>query len=161
MLHRVFPDIQIISFDDYGQLADKYFWLHHMFHLSENVLMESEQGFEARHIGGGAPPIRTDAGWLVIYHAAQEFNEKRIYSAGAALLALDDPRKVIARLPYPLFQPEADYELEGTVNNVVFPTGTAIFDDLLYIYYGAADQYIAAASIKLTDLLEELGKHKR
>jgi beta-1,2-mannobiose phosphorylase / 1,2-beta-oligomannan phosphorylase len=161
MLHRIFPDIQLISFDDFSQLADKYFWLHHLFHLSENVLMESEQGFEARHIGGGAPPVRTDAGWLVIYHAAQEFNSKRIYSAGAALLDLEDPRKVIARLPYPLFKPEENYELEGTVNDVVFPTGTAQFEGMLYIYYGAADQHIAAASVGLDDLLDELLKNKK
>ena len=56
----------------------------------------------------------------------------------------------------PLFVPEFDYELNGVVNNVVFPTGHALFDDTLYVYYGAADKYIACVSLSLKELLNEL-----
>jgi predicted GH43/DUF377 family glycosyl hydrolase len=55
-----------------------------------------------------------------------------------------------------LFKPELPWELKGEVNNVVFPTGTALFDDTLYIYYGAADKRIACASISIKELLTEL-----
>jgi predicted GH43/DUF377 family glycosyl hydrolase len=79
-----------------------------------------------------------------------------VYSACAALLDLEDPTIEIARLPYPLFTPEFDYELTGEVNNVCFPTGTALFSDTLYIYYGAADAKIACASVSITALLQEL-----
>jgi predicted GH43/DUF377 family glycosyl hydrolase len=72
------------------------------------------------------------------------------------LLDINNPTKVIARLVDPLFIPEFDYELNGVVNNVVFPTGTALFDDELYIYYGAADKCIACASVSLKALLKEL-----
>lgn len=161
MLQRILPDIQLIAFDDFSQLKDKYFWIHDLMNLSDTVLLECEQNFESRHLGGGCPPIKTENGWLMIYHAAQESNNKRIYCAGAALLDLDDPSKVIARLPYPLLSPENDYELKGVVNNVVFPTGTASFDGELYIYYGAADKYIAVASIRLNELIDELMKHKK
>jgi predicted GH43/DUF377 family glycosyl hydrolase len=71
-------------------------------------------------------------------------------------LDLENPQQEIARLPYPLFSPEFPWEKIGTVNNVCFPTGTALFDDTLYIYYGAADEQIAIASIQLSDLLKEL-----
>ena len=76
----------------------------------------------------------------------KETHKGLIYSACAALLNLDDPSIEIARLPYALFSPEYEWELNGEVNNVVFPTGTALFGDTLYIYYGAADAQIACAS---------------
>jgi predicted GH43/DUF377 family glycosyl hydrolase len=69
---------------------------------------------------------------------------------------LDDPQKEIARLPYPLFQPELDWELNGEVNNVCFPTGVILENDTLYIYYGAADERVACASVSLSELLTEL-----
>lgn len=161
MLHRILPDIQMIDFEDFGELKDKYYWINYLFNLSSHVVLQGEEGFENRNIGGGCPPIKTKDGWLIIYHGVQEFNEKRIYSAGVALLDLNDPRKIIARLPEPLFTPTEDFELTGTVNNVVFPTGTAQFGDDLYIYYGAADTIIGVAQVSMTELLAELAKNKR
>ena len=79
-----------------------------------------------------------------------------MYSACAALLDLDDPSIVKARLPYTLFTPELEWELNGKVNNVVFPNGTSLFGDILYIYYGAADEQIACASLNLPELMDEL-----
>jgi predicted GH43/DUF377 family glycosyl hydrolase len=79
-----------------------------------------------------------------------------VYSACAALLDLDNPKKEIARLPYPLFSPKHEWEVRGVVDFVVFPTGTALFDDTLYIYYGAADEHIACASLSLSALVAEL-----
>jgi predicted GH43/DUF377 family glycosyl hydrolase len=79
-----------------------------------------------------------------------------IYSACAALLDLENPSKEIARLPYPLFKPEFQWELKGEVNNVCFPTGAVVFEDTIFIYYGAADERIACASVSLSELLKEL-----
>ena len=75
---------------------------------------------------------------------------------GMALLDLDDPSKELARLPYALFSPEYEWELHGDVDNVVFPTGTALFGDTLFIYYGAADTSIACASLNLSALVAQL-----
>jgi predicted GH43/DUF377 family glycosyl hydrolase len=82
-----------------------------------------------------------------------------VYSACAALLDLENPQKEIARLPYALFKPEHDWELKGEVNNVCFPTGVYVAEDTLYIYYGAADEQIACASVSLSALLKELLMH--
>jgi predicted GH43/DUF377 family glycosyl hydrolase len=64
-------------------------------------------------------------------------------------------------LPYPLFKPEEIWELKGEVNNVCFPTGAVLFDDTLYIYYGAADERIASASMNFKELLNELMLNKK
>jgi predicted GH43/DUF377 family glycosyl hydrolase len=79
-----------------------------------------------------------------------------VYSACAALLDLNNPVKELARLPYALFSPEYDWELNGEVNNVVFPTGTALFGNTLFIYYGAADSLIATARVNIPELVSEL-----
>lgn len=155
-LERILPDIQLAACDSLDDLSDNYFWIRHLLELDRHVLLENTAGFESRNIGVGAPPIKTADGWLVIYHGVTEDNKKRTYSAGAALLDLNDLHKIIGRLPTPLFKPETDYELSGEVNNVVFPTGTALFGDELYIYYGCADDCIAVVSVSLSALLAEL-----
>lgn len=161
MLERILPDMQLVYFKDFEQLKDRYFWIDYLMNISKHVMLEGAHGFEARHVGGGAPPIKTKYGWLLIYHGTEETNKRRTYHAGAALFSLDHPRKLIARLPYPLFSPQEDYEIRGHVNRVVFPTGTSIFDNRLYIYYGAADSRIAAVSLGLDALLKELLKYKK
>jgi predicted GH43/DUF377 family glycosyl hydrolase len=161
MIHRILPDMQVVFFEEFKQLKDEYFWIDYIMNLSKYVMLEGVHGFENRHVGGGAPPIKTKHGWLVIYHGTEEENRCRVYRAGAALFDLADPRKLIARLPYPLISPEEDYELHGHVSHVVFPTGTSVFHGRLYIYYGAADSFVAAASVGLESLVNELLKHKQ
>jgi predicted GH43/DUF377 family glycosyl hydrolase len=156
LLHRILPDIQVAYFNSFKELKSKEFWVDYLNKLDKHVVLQGKHGFEARHIGGGCPPIKTRHGWLLIYHTAEEANEGRVYRAGCALLNLKDPTKVVARLPYPLLSPTEEYEKQGLVHNVVFPTGTAIFDDRLYIYYGSADTFISCASVKLDSLIKEL-----
>ncbi|MBU0628907.1 MAG: pesticidal protein Cry7Aa [Nanoarchaeota archaeon] len=159
LIHRILPDIQIIYFDKFSDLTLDY-WKKYFKKLSDHVILESEFWFESRNIGGGCPPIETDKGWLIIYHAVDDMDRGKIYRAGAALLDKKDPTKVIGHLKEPLFYPEEDWEKKGNVNNVVFPSGYAIFDEKLYIYYGAADKHIAAVSLNINDLLDELLKSK-
>ncbi|MDP2723285.1 MAG: pesticidal protein Cry7Aa [Bacteroidales bacterium] len=155
-LHRIRPGIQIVSVKNLKELTLD-FWTNYCLHLDEHIIMDPLYVHESRYIGGGCPPIETKHGWLLIYHGAEEVNNGIVYSAcAAALLDLNNPVKVIARLPYALFSPEYVWEKRGDVNNVVFPTGTALFGDTLYIYYGAADSRIACASLSFSALLKEL-----
>lgn len=155
-LHRIRPGIQLVMVNDLKELT-KDFWDHYFLHFNEHIILDPVGvNHESGYIGAGAPPIETEMGWLLIYHGVYDTSEGYIYSAAAALLDLNNPKKVIARLVDPLFIPDLDYELNGVVNNVVFPTGTALFDDELYIYYGAADKCIACASVSLKELLKEL-----
>lgn len=158
-LHRIKPDIQIASVDDIEGLT-KDFWDNYYLHFCDNIVLSPKFDHEVSYIGGGCPPIETSAGWLVIYHAVHDTTEGYVYAACAALLDLSNPRKEISRLPYPLFKPEEEWELKGEVNNVCFPSGTLIIDDLLYIYYGAADECVACATVPMQDLLDELLKYR-
>jgi predicted GH43/DUF377 family glycosyl hydrolase len=153
--HRIRPGIQVVSVNTLKELT-REFWERYFFNLKEHIVLDPVYLFESCYIGGGSPPIETEHGWLLIYHGVKETHHGLVYSACAALLDLDDPSKELARLPYVLFAPEYEWELNGTVNNVVFPTGTAVFGNTLFVYYGAADTHIACASVSLPALLEEL-----
>lgn len=112
---------------------------------------------EDEKTGAGPPPIKTDKGWLLIYHHVKKNkNNGIIYTARAALLDLKNPSKVIAKTPYDILEPEEEYEIKGDVDNVVFPTGIVVKEGILFVYYGAADKKIALATIELDKLLEEL-----
>jgi beta-1,2-mannobiose phosphorylase / 1,2-beta-oligomannan phosphorylase len=154
-LHRIKPDIQFVCIDTLADLTVD-FWQNYFLHFQDNILLTAKFEHEASYIGGGCPPIETAHGWLMIYHGVQDTVNGFVYSACAALLNIDNPLKEIARLPYPLFKPEAAWELKGEVNNVCFPTGAIVIEDTLYIYYGAADEQIACATVSLTELLNEL-----
>lgn len=155
MLHRIWPGIQIVYFDDWNELTMD-FWEHYLKNLTSYIVLEPTDIFEINYIGAGCPPIETDFGWLLIYHGVQASTSGYVYHAKVALLQIDRPEIVLSRLPYPLFSPTKQWEIEGEVDNVVFPTGHALFGDDLYIYYGAADKHIAVIKIKIHELVLEL-----
>ena len=113
--------------------------------------MKPEQDWEELKIGSGPPPIKTEHGWLLIYHGV---NKDLVYSAGAVILDLKNPFKVISRTKEPILQPEEPYERIGDVNNVVFPTGACIMDGKLFVYYGAADKVCCLATAELENLID-------
>ncbi|MBC7642646.1 MAG: pesticidal protein Cry7Aa, partial [Flavobacterium sp.] len=154
-LHRLKPDIQIVCVHDLAELTPD-FWQNYLLRFKDYVVLYPKLKHEISYIGGGCPPIETKHGWLLIYHGVYDTIKGFVYCACAALLDLEKPEIELARLPYPLFKPELDWELKGEVNNVCFPTGAIVENETLYIYYGAADERIACASINLNDLLTEL-----
>jgi predicted GH43/DUF377 family glycosyl hydrolase len=110
--------------------------------------------WDEMRIGASLVPIRIDGGWLEIYHGADRDNR---YGVGALLLDAGDPTKVLARTDRPLLAPEADYELDGFLHDVVFPSGHV---DLgggdIRVYYGAADTSVCAADMEIDDVLSAL-----
>ncbi len=105
-------------------------------------------------VGIAAPPVKTPKGWLLLYHGVSKTHTT--YRVGACLLDLKDPTLVLARTTDAVFEPQEDYEKRGIVNNVVFPCGMVIKDDLLFIYYGAADQVTGVATIKMANIIKSL-----
>ena len=158
MLHRLEPDIQIVYFDDFADLGSKDFWADYLSNMEGHVVMRRRYWWEDEKIGAGAVPIQTDEGWLLIYHGVHKSQDTQSieYRAGASLLNLDDPQIEVARLKHPLFEPTTHWERNGIVSNVVFPEGTSIFNDDLYIYYGAADRIVAWRKLPLNQLLSQL-----
>ena len=159
-LHRIRPDIQIVVEIERLEDLTINFWQNYFLKFDEHIVLAPKYDHEVSYIGSGCPPIETADGWLLIYHGVHDTVNGYVYSACAALLDLDNPCVEIARLPYPLFFPEKKWELKGEVNNVCFPTGSILEGDVLYIYYGAADERIAVASMSLIELLGELKKNK-
>ena len=124
------------------------------------VVARPEFKWEDNRIGGSAPPVRTEAGWLVLYHGVENTHpptRRVVYRLGAMLLDLDDPRKVVARCPEPIMEPEAYYEKFGLfIPNVIFPTGAVVKDERLWIYYGVCDTAIALATVPLRELVDHV-----
>ena len=111
---------------------------------------------EDEKTGAGPPPIKTDKGWLLIYHHVKKNKGGIVYTARAALLDLQNPSKIISKTPYDILSPQKKYESKGDVDNVVFPTGAVVKNGILFVYYGAADKTCCAATIKLGRILDEL-----
>lgn len=110
-------------------------------------------------IGGCAPPLKTDDGWLMLYHGVED-GGLGYYRVGALLLDINNPLTVIGRTPEPILEPEFEYETRGMYNGCVFPTGNVIVDGTLYVYYGAADKYVGVATCLVDELTNYLKSEK-
>ncbi len=122
---------------------------------NHQCILRTREGFwDSARVGAGAAPIKTEAGWLEIYHGADAKNR---YCLGAILLDLDDPSKVLARSHDPIFSPEADYELTGFFGNVVFTNGHIVRGDEITMYYGASDEVICGATLSVSEILKHIG----
>ena len=139
MLHRRPPHIWLAYSDDLTH------WAGH------RPLMETlpHSDWQSVKIGAAGPPIKTESGWLLIYHGVSAGHR---YCLGAALLDLADPSRVIARQASPILEPELGWELTGHVPNVVFSCGQVLMGDDLYVYYGGADTVIGVAAISMNDI---------
>ena len=115
-------------------------------------------------IGPGAPPVKTDKGWLTVFHAVDVDSSRdlpswhagwrKTYTVGLALLDLEEPWRVTGLLREPLMVPEAPYEVEGYRGNVLFPGGLILEPDgEVKLYYGAADTVVCLATCRIDDLL--------
>lgn len=131
---------------------------------SHHRLAHPVQPWENIKIGGGAPPILTKHGWLLVYHGVQKREDctedapKFRYSAGAMILSEIAPQKILYRSPEPILAPELPDETVGTVADVVFPTGTDCRHDIgqpnrIDVYYGMADNKIGVAKMEIPDKL--------
>lgn len=123
----------------------------------ELVAVAENPSWEGLKIGAAATPLKTEAGWLVLYHGV---DAQSVYRVGAMLLDSKDPRKVIARTKDPAMQPETYYEKHGLViNNTVFPTANLIHNGLMYIYYGCCDTCISLATVPVDHMIDTILKN--
>ncbi|MCS7123264.1 MAG: hypothetical protein RMJ17_01675 [Candidatus Aenigmarchaeota archaeon] len=103
--------------------------------------------------GAGAPPIKTEDGWLLFFHA---LNKKGLYSIGACLLECKDPTIVNYVSKAPVLEPKEKYETSGIKPNIVYSCGAVIKNDLLLVYYGASDTTLCVAYSYLDEFLSKL-----
>ncbi|WP_420238271.1 glycosidase [Telmatobacter bradus] len=127
---------------------------------SHKIILEARRGgwWDANKIGLCSPPIETAAGWLMIYHGVRQTASGSIYRLGLALFDLERPDVCLQRGNSWVFGPEAPYERNGDVSDVVFPCGQTIAadGDTINLYYGAADSCIALATGSIRRLLSWL-----
>jgi len=122
---------------------------------SEVVISPRPGHWDSFRVGASVPPIRTDAGWLEIYHGTKMTSAGPIYRAGTVLLDLENPSRVIARCPVPLLSPREEYERIGDVPNVVFACGAIVEDDgRVKLYYGGADTCVCVATGSMDDIID-------
>ncbi len=145
------------------------------------VLSARRGFFDSAYVEMGPPPIRTKNGWLALYHGIDQFSERRTYCLGAALLSFDNPLKVIWRCQKPILEPTETYETVGLIDllpggykvlqtmsdsdinalaeknllpKAVFCCGAIREDDIIRLYYGAADTRICMATIDLQTIFD-------
>lgn len=151
-LHRLEHKIWIDYFDDLKFAGKKYL-------AGKEILLPREGMWDSEKIGIAGPPVKTDEGWLLIYHGLSKYDRK--YRLSAVLLGLNSPDKVKSRLDYPIIEPEKDYENVGDRPGTIFACGSVVIDEKLYVYYGAADQVVGVAYCDLEDLIQALLLQKK
>jgi predicted GH43/DUF377 family glycosyl hydrolase len=129
----------------YAESPDLLHWGNH-----KCIVRPRDMMWESMKIGGGAPPIRTPEGWLIIYHGKGDHS---LYSLFCLLLDLDEPHRVVRRAEVPLITPTEPFETDGFFGNVVFSNGIVELDGKIYIYYGAADESVGLAISDIDSLL--------
>jgi len=142
------------------ELGGNYIWLAQspdLIHWGKHKCIATVRAgmWDSARVGAGAAPIRTEKGWLEIYHGA---NKDRRYSLGALLLDINDPSKVLARSIEPIMEPLQSYEEAGFFGNVIFTNGHYVDGDKITIYYGASDEVICGAEFSINQILETLKK---
>jgi beta-1,4-mannooligosaccharide/beta-1,4-mannosyl-N-acetylglucosamine phosphorylase len=120
------------------------------------LLMTPRPGlWDSFRIGASVSPIKTEHGWLEIYHGVKRTTAGPIYRIGTVLLDLEQPYKVIARCDKPVLSPREDYERIGDVGNVVFACGAVLENSgEIKVYYGAADTCVCVATTDFNELIE-------
>lgn len=139
------------------ELGGNYIWIAEspdLEHWGNHRCIAHTRGgmWDSARVGAGASPIRTEKGWLEIYHGADQKNR---YCLGVLLLDLNEPWKVIARSTEAVMEPSAPYERSGFFGEVIFTNGHIVDGDTVTVYYGAADSVICAARFSINALLEQ------
>jgi len=139
-------------------LGGNYIWISQSpdgIHWGKNkcIIKTRPDKWDSKRVGAGAAPIKTEKGWLAIYHGA---NAEHQYCLGAFLIDLNDPTKVLAQTDEPIMKPQELYELEGFFGKVVFTNGHLVNGDEITIYYGAADEFVCGAKFSINEILSAL-----
>ena len=147
IIHSIIPNIGIEYVENLDNISEK---------ISSPRLHGPQPGrkkfWDSRVRGAGPPPLRTDKGWLLLYHA-QDDREPSKYKLGAMILDINDPTKILYRSPQPILTPDMHYENDGKPG-IVYASGAVIIGDNLMVYYGGGDRHVCIAETPLRALLD-------
>ena len=151
IFHRIFPNILVDFVDSLDFDGQSYL-------KGEHSIAPRQNHWDSRKLGAGAPPIKTDDGWLLIYQAVDDRDDRK-YKIGAMLLDLKKPTEVLHRSDRPFIEPTEWYENVGHKAGVAYPCGAVVKDGKLIVYYGGADTVVCAATTELDAFLSYLKSH--
>lgn len=149
VLHSIVPDVAIEYVDTLDNLTT------YIKSPRKHGPQPGRKNFwDNRVRGAGPPPIKTDIGWLLLYHA-QDMREPDKYKLGALILDLNNPHRVLYRSPQPILEPDMHYENDGKPG-IVYASGAVILGENLMVYYGGGDRHVCIAQTPLRQLLDWL-----
>jgi predicted GH43/DUF377 family glycosyl hydrolase len=155
ILHSISPEILIDYVDDFRHFDGNKFIK--SYHTSEPPWGDSWDNMVR---GVGPAPIKTEIGWLLLYHSMDKDDPDR-YKLGALILDLKNPKKILYHSKHPILEPNVYYENEGYKSGVIYSCGAVVKDGTLFVYYGGADKFTCVATIELSELLDSLKEDKR
>lgn len=154
-MHRPVPSLRFVPPEMWiAQSPDLVHWGHHA------QLVSADRSEHSDRVGGGTPPVRVDGGFLTIYHGSdRKPHEKRVgkYTGSTLLLDAENPARILARSAGPIMEPTFDFEVNGFVDAVVFPTALIERGDEYWVYYGAADTCVGVMGFHRDALLATVG----
>jgi len=141
--------IKIKYFDNISKILEETDW------SNAKTMIKTEEWL---HRGPelGAVPIKTSKGWLMIFSSESMTDS---WSVSAALFDLKEPEKMIGRTKGFILETATNYERNGLVPNVVFPSGAVMVKNEIWVYYGAADTVVGLAKGELEDLMKVIKKY--
>ena len=147
--------IALAAFDDESQIWSEKYWTNWYETLQSHVIPLQRSNNDQIEVG--APPIKTEYGWLLLYsHIQNYFAPPPVFGVEGVLLNSSRPLEVLARTRKPLMTPQEEYEIYGRVPNIVFPTGAITKGKKVYLYYGAADTTTGLATASFDRLMDEV-----
>ncbi len=146
ILHSISPEISITYLNNLNFENNEYI-------ESDYERVVNGNSWDSVLRGVGAPPIKTEKGWLVFYHAMSP-GEMHKYKVGVMLLDLKNPTRIVHKHSKPVLEPEEDYEWEGFKGGVVYVSGVVVKDGELFVYFGGADNYVCVAHTNLQKFLK-------
>ncbi|MEX0919940.1 MAG: hypothetical protein WDZ32_02240, partial [Candidatus Saccharimonadales bacterium] len=149
ILHSISPELQIDYVDNLEDLHNNKKRIKSRFGQKQ-----PRKTWDTWLRGVGPPPIKTDRGWLILYHAVDKKYPNQ-YRLGAKLLDLKNPRKIIARSAAPVLVPSQWYENESKPG-VIYACGAIIKNGQLLVYYGGGDKHVCIASASIDEFIKEL-----
>lgn len=153
VLHSIVPKVEIEYVDTFNKFSDDGSFFIKSW-CGPRTSLPARSGWDAWIRSQGPPPIKTDRGWLVLYHA-HELNEMHKYKLGAMLLDLNDPTRITHRSAGPILEPDEWYENDWKPG-VIYACGAVIKNGDLFIYYGGGDKHVCVAHTPLNELLDSL-----
>ena len=158
ILHSIAPEVEIAYRDSLEEVGGAEPFIESWVGARDS-LPARENTWDSFIRSAGPPPLKTERGWLLFYHAIDEHDPGR-YKLGALLLDLDDPTRVIHRAAAPILSPDEQYENRGKPG-IVYACGAVIRDGTLFVYYGGADKVVCVATAALDSFLDTLTEGSR